>query len=992
MTKLTYLPPTSPPWIYGMHDPGEWREIFRSAQKTGWVMFDHVLNNEGQTEETISEEISNWADDKFGVLVRLVNAPPNADGNGGGAIPKPDNYDAFAERCADFVKRTPDCHIWFIGNEMNIDQNWPDGQKITPENYADCFNKVYAAIKAVRPEVWVIPSGLDPRHKQESHFQYEDALRWFQEMLKDIESMDGFDIHSCFPLTEGRIDQLSEVNQSDEEETKNEKGTYLPSKSRLYELLVNEFRRDDLIRLFASLGVEYYSFRNMGSAGRVKELILLAERESRFEDLVKEGISKHHTPLWNDALKAADFNIDWIENVYTFDQFLPLVPHKWRNLPVFLTQTTPPSPWPEKSDGWMEYAYAQVNRWNQSPDHQPVTALLPYRWGKKPNILQQTADWYLFSKESYHDDLRKALERNYGWKGYLRELPTDPPIYKSEVSLIGTLPDKFWPGDHFNVKVKIKNVGNRTWDRNSMELSSWIARGGSLSGSSSRIKKEMGPGDEEIINTSFDIEPNYDELIWKLHIGRFNPFKHKGYSHFPSREKYGIQGGELRYPINVSDLSSLDIEKLLEKLATIKKSEEIKWILSAIGRKFQSHDEKELKLDLLFNDILDLLVITLLKNAKGDLETSKLALEALFYLYGNNYRKDKIESRVKEAFNEEGIDWEWVYELVKSDQNPEYSIWLNTLLSPSDELPSPDSEASLETSQTVEEQELSGELVQEETSNSHTTSDELPSPDGKESSEFSQTVEEQELSRELVDEETSNGHTTSDELPSQNSEASLETSQTVEEQELSGELVQEETSNSHTTSDELPSPDGKESSEFSQTVEEQELSRELVDGEASKSNTTPVEADVSQTTIVVIKPELREEETMDIPLMDIHITPRANSQQWKYQVVLTLKPRLDSPSAQFEGPLLWNPNKRKTGPELGKILFDALFHTQAEEGKVATRDAYSQLIGMADETGEFRIQVRINNESLDLHQVHWEYLWDEGLFKCEFLTKHPRMG
>ena len=29
-----------PPWIFGMHDPGDWRDIFQEAGKTGWVMFN----------------------------------------------------------------------------------------------------------------------------------------------------------------------------------------------------------------------------------------------------------------------------------------------------------------------------------------------------------------------------------------------------------------------------------------------------------------------------------------------------------------------------------------------------------------------------------------------------------------------------------------------------------------------------------------------------------------------------------------------------------------------------------------------------------------------------------------------------------------------------------------------------------------------------------------------------------------------------------------
>ena len=81
-----------------------------------------------------------------------------------GTIPLPAAYDDFATRCSNFVARTPGCSIWTVGNELNIQGEWPydpvAGRMtyVTPANYATCFRKVYNAIKAIRPNDKVLPA------------------------------------------------------------------------------------------------------------------------------------------------------------------------------------------------------------------------------------------------------------------------------------------------------------------------------------------------------------------------------------------------------------------------------------------------------------------------------------------------------------------------------------------------------------------------------------------------------------------------------------------------------------------------------------------------------------------------------------------------------------------------------------------------------------------------------------------------------------------
>lgn len=307
-------PATKPPWIYGLHDPGNWDTVFTQQQKTGWVLFHQVL---GERRQEQPPSYAAWADKGFGLLTRLVHAPFDLEGKGEGSIPLPEAYDDFARRCAQFVRQSPSCAIWLIGNEMNMSWHWPNrtegrrrrrvAEPITPDLYAPCFNRVYRAIKAVQPEAWVIPSGLNPQMVGQDAGR--DTLVWFREMIDRLEAVDGFDVHAYFSA-----------------------GDEPPPTGK-----------------------------------------------------------------------------------YTFDQFLDAIPARWRDRPVFITEATPLEVWPEQSRGWMQAAYAEVDRWNRAVGHQKVYALLPYRWqGRWPDGREDP--WNLVNKPTYLEDLAAALQQDYRWQ------------------------------------------------------------------------------------------------------------------------------------------------------------------------------------------------------------------------------------------------------------------------------------------------------------------------------------------------------------------------------------------------------------------------------------------------------------------------------------------------------------------------------------------------------------------------------------------------
>jgi hypothetical protein len=265
-------------WLYGLHDPYD-RDLFAYTGKTGWVLFtERVVSGAGNT------GYEDWARNHYyGVIARLNN-----DYGGTGTIPTPDQYDTFAAQCAQWVRNSRGCHIWVIGNEMNNPREWPHGQPIQPEQYADCFNRARAAIKSVQPEAMVVPGAVDPYQGPQM-----SCLEWLTRMFNHIADLDGIALH-CY--TQG----------------------YEPP-------LVTDLTRfdDDPLRW------QYYHLR-------------------------------------------------------CYTTFMDVIPPHWRAKPVYITETDPhgTSPWAGGQNGWVQAAYAEINRWNQQPHAQQIQALVLYRWSR----------------------------------------------------------------------------------------------------------------------------------------------------------------------------------------------------------------------------------------------------------------------------------------------------------------------------------------------------------------------------------------------------------------------------------------------------------------------------------------------------------------------------------------------------------------------------------------------------------------------------------
>jgi len=112
-------------YLYGLHEPGG-EYLFPEG---GWIVHTHELGHDPTA--------------NGGVDYRQWDGTPIARLNNGygpdGTIPKPEFYMDFAKRVGRWANLSPTCSRWIIGNEPNHSVEWPEGQRISAEEYALCY-------------------------------------------------------------------------------------------------------------------------------------------------------------------------------------------------------------------------------------------------------------------------------------------------------------------------------------------------------------------------------------------------------------------------------------------------------------------------------------------------------------------------------------------------------------------------------------------------------------------------------------------------------------------------------------------------------------------------------------------------------------------------------------------------------------------------------------------------------------------------------------
>jgi len=96
----------------------------------------------------------------------------------------------------------------------------------------------------------------------------------------------------------------------------------------------------------------------------------------------------------------------------TYIDFMEAIPQSLRHHPVYLTETDQNIAWVDVNNGWVQEAYAEINRWNSDPTHQKICCMLLYRWEKYGGDI-----WHIRDKREVINDFRAALQHEYRWHG-----------------------------------------------------------------------------------------------------------------------------------------------------------------------------------------------------------------------------------------------------------------------------------------------------------------------------------------------------------------------------------------------------------------------------------------------------------------------------------------------------------------------------------------------------------------------------------------------
>ncbi|MBW7883053.1 MAG: DUF3380 domain-containing protein [Caldilineaceae bacterium] len=110
------------------------------------------------------------------------------------------------------------------------------------------------------------------------------------------------------------------------------------------------------------------------------------------------------------------FNADGYRHLHdefrSYRDFMLAIPDRFRQLPVLITETDPTTPqvgWADgKNTGWVRAAYEEIADWNADPAHQPIQALLLYRW--PPGSVHGQHEWSISDRPGIVEDFRQALQ------------------------------------------------------------------------------------------------------------------------------------------------------------------------------------------------------------------------------------------------------------------------------------------------------------------------------------------------------------------------------------------------------------------------------------------------------------------------------------------------------------------------------------------------------------------------------------------------------
>ncbi len=109
----------------------------------------------------------------------------------------------------------------------------------------------------------------------------------------------------------------------------------------------------------------------------------------------------------------------------SYRDLMEAIPSRFRHLPVYITETDPTERhrgWGSgPNNGWVRAAYEEIADWNSGASHQPIQALVLYRWFKAAD----QPEWSIVDRPGVQNDLRQAM-RSEPAAAYRVRMPSAP--------------------------------------------------------------------------------------------------------------------------------------------------------------------------------------------------------------------------------------------------------------------------------------------------------------------------------------------------------------------------------------------------------------------------------------------------------------------------------------------------------------------------------------------------------------------------------------
>lgn len=220
----------------------------------------------------------------------------------------------------------------------------------------------------------------------------------------------------------------------------------------------------------------------------------------RLLDQAVDGIALHTFThgtnpnlVFSDATMGAPFE-RYHYHFRAYRDFMDAIPEKLRNRPVYITETDPIEPWRNENTGWVRNVYQEIHRWNQDPEHQPIQAVILYRWIIGNPHSSQEIGWAIENKPGVQEDLKAAMANEY------RVVPPwTKPAYRVAWLKV-TVPTRMEVQSTVECSVKMRNDGRITWAHQGSEAVRlsyrWLdAKGKELGGERIPLPESVSDGE-----------------------------------------------------------------------------------------------------------------------------------------------------------------------------------------------------------------------------------------------------------------------------------------------------------------------------------------------------------------------------------------------------------------------------------------------------------------------------------------------------------------